>query len=59
VNVMGQYYPAGKVGRQKYAEINRRVTRQEVERAREVARRAGLWRFDERRGVPLAALADP
>jgi putative pyruvate formate lyase activating enzyme len=57
VNVMGQYYPAGKVGPERYAEINRRVTRQEVESAKEVARRAGLWRFDERRELTIAAFA--
>jgi putative pyruvate formate lyase activating enzyme len=55
VNVMGQYYPAGKVDEDKYSEINRGTTRQELQRAIQAARRAGLWRFDERRPVPLAA----
>ena len=55
VNVMGQYHPAGKVDEDKYSEINRRTTRQELQRAIQAARRAGLWRFDERRPVPLAA----
>jgi putative pyruvate formate lyase activating enzyme len=55
VNVMGQYYPAGKVGPEKYPEIDRRVTAVEVRRAIEAARRAGLWRLDERRPLGLAA----
>ena len=55
VNVMGQYRPQYEVGQiardgaAKYAEIDRRPGPEEIARAREVARRAGLWRFDERR----------
>jgi putative pyruvate formate lyase activating enzyme len=50
VNVMDQYGPAGKVRqlRQRYAEIDRRVTPREVAEAFELARAAGLWRLDER-----------
>ena len=54
VNVMGQYrpeYEVGKIGRDgraKYAEIDRRPTRQEWQDACAAARDAGLWRFDER-----------
>ena len=44
VNVMGQYYPAGKVSRFEHIEINRRLTRAEFERALDSARRAGLTR---------------
>ena len=55
VNVMGQYYPAGKVDEHKYSELNRRTTRLELQRAMQAARRAGLWRFDERRPITLAA----
>ena len=44
VNLMGQYYPAGKVSRSAHAEINRRVTPAEFERAVEAAWRAGLKR---------------
>lgn len=51
VNIMGQYYPAGKVSAERYGELNRRVTRQEMSEAYEAARRAGLHRFDKRRGV--------
>ena len=54
INLMGQYRPEfqvgaeGKDGKLQYAEINRRPTEVEMSRAYEVARRAGLWRFDER-----------
>ena len=49
VNIMPQYYPAGKVSGDKYSEINRRLTNDEFENALEAARSAGLWRFDVRR----------
>jgi putative pyruvate formate lyase activating enzyme len=49
VNIMDQYYPAGKVGAEKYVEINRSLTRAEYDQAMASARQAGLWRFDERR----------
>ncbi len=49
VNIMGQYHPAGKVTAEKYGEIDRRPSRQEMDRAYAEARAAGLWRFDERR----------
>jgi putative pyruvate formate lyase activating enzyme len=44
VNLMAQYYPAGKVSRYDHAEINRRLTQAEFERATEAARHAGLIR---------------
>jgi putative pyruvate formate lyase activating enzyme len=56
VNVMGQYRPEWRVGepgpqgRRLFAEIGRRPRAGEVEAALEAARRAGLWRFDDRRG---------
>ncbi len=53
VNIMAQYRPAGKVNRNKYQEINRRVRTHEMEEAYKVAKDAGLWRFDERKGVVL------
>ena len=59
VNVMDQYGPAGKVLelRERYADVGRRVTPGEVAEAVEMARAAGLWRFDERwRPVPLQAV---
>jgi len=49
VNLMAQYYPAGKVSRWEFAEINRRVTPSEFARALEEAWRAGLKRLDPRR----------
>jgi putative pyruvate formate lyase activating enzyme len=48
VNVMAQYYPAGKVSRGEYAEINRRVTACEYEAALHEAWRTGLLRVDLR-----------
>jgi putative pyruvate formate lyase activating enzyme len=49
LNVMAQYYPAGKVSRSEYPEINRRVLPSECERALDAAFRAGLTRLDARR----------
>jgi putative pyruvate formate lyase activating enzyme len=54
VNVMPQYYPAGKVSYSEYAEINRRLTPGEYERALDQAWRAGLQRLDPRRPSYLA-----
>ena len=54
VNLMGQYRPEYEVGQiardgsAKYAEIDRRPTREELEDAFEAARDADLWRFDVR-----------
>src|SRR3990170_4730453 len=42
VNVMNQYYPAGRVGPHQFVEINRTITPKEYEIALESARRAGL-----------------
>ncbi len=49
VNVMPQYYPAGKVSRYEFEEINRRLMPVEYEAALEEAWRAGLKRLDARR----------
>jgi putative pyruvate formate lyase activating enzyme len=49
VNIMAQYYPAGKVSAEKYEEINRHITNPEYQEAVRLAKEAGLWRFDERR----------
>ncbi len=56
VNVMPQYYPAGKVSREEFAEINRRLAPAEYESALEEAWRAGLTRLDSRRprGLEIA-----
>ena len=48
VNVMAQYYPAGRVSAKKFEEINRGVTTPEFEAAKQLAREAG-FRLSERR----------
>jgi len=48
VNIMDQYYPAGRVNERKYPEINRRLTSEEYVEALRIAREVGLWRLDER-----------
>jgi putative pyruvate formate lyase activating enzyme len=54
VNIMGQYRPEFQVGEKskdglgQYAEIDRRPSRSEIDDAYTAARKAGLWRFDER-----------
>jgi putative pyruvate formate lyase activating enzyme len=49
VNIMDQYYPAGKVNSLKYSEINRHITRRELSQAFQSAREVGLHRLDARR----------
>ena len=53
VNIMAQYYPAWKVGPDKYPEINRRITWEEYREALRFAREVGLWRLE---GVQRARL---
>ena len=53
VNIMGQYYPAGLVNEDRYPEINRHVTAEEMAEARRIAEEEGLHRFDERRQSAL------
>ena len=48
VNIMSQYRPAGKVGREKYPEINRGISTEEMGAAFAIAREEGLHRFDRR-----------
>ena len=48
VNVMPQYYPAGKVGEKEHAEINRSITLQEFQQALDFANKAGLHHLDGR-----------
>ncbi|HVM58042.1 MAG TPA: radical SAM protein [Gaiellaceae bacterium] len=47
VNLMAQYRPAARVGRASYEEIDRRLDREEYERARTFAVELGLRRIDE------------
>jgi len=51
INVMSQYRPAGKVGTEKYPEINRKITHEEVEATITVAQKEGLYRFDSRESM--------
>ena len=57
VNIMAQYRPEYEVGKAsqkgdvKHADINRGLEHEELPRAYETARAAGLWRFDERVGL--------
>lgn len=48
VDIMGQYYPTGKVNEKKYSEINRKLWPQELKEAYTIARELGLSRFEER-----------
>jgi putative pyruvate formate lyase activating enzyme len=48
VNVMPQYYPAGKVSEKEHAEINRSITLQEFQQALNFANEAGLHHLDGR-----------
>jgi uncharacterized Fe-S radical SAM superfamily protein PflX len=49
---MDQYYPAGKVGGERFPEINRRLTSAEFREAQTIARDLGLRRLDERNPHP-------
>jgi len=60
VNIMGQYRSEYQVSGHgvtsrpdKYSDIDRQPYRAELDAAYEVAREAGLWRFDERSHVTL------
>jgi putative pyruvate formate lyase activating enzyme len=48
VNLMPQYYPAGKVSEKEHAEINRCITLAEFQDALGAASEAGLGRLDNR-----------
>lgn len=49
LNLMDQYYPAGRVDATHYPELNRHVSSAEYLQAQVAAAEAGLWRLDERR----------
>jgi putative pyruvate formate lyase activating enzyme len=53
VNLMDQYYPAGRVGPEHYPEISRRLRPDEFREAERIAARLGLNRLDARRPHPL------
>jgi putative pyruvate formate lyase activating enzyme len=46
LNVMAQYHPSGKISRDRYPEINRRITPQEYSSAVHAAQSIGLSRLD-------------
>ena len=48
LNIMAQYFPAGKVSDIKYQEINRRPDSTELATVEKIARQYGLYRFDQR-----------
>src|SRR5881396_791245 len=48
VNLMDQYYPAGRVNECLYPELNRCLSGSELSEARHIARSLGLTRLDER-----------
>jgi putative pyruvate formate lyase activating enzyme len=50
VNLMDQYHPAGRVGRDHYPELGRRISEAEWRHARQIAREVGV-RLDGRRPV--------
>jgi putative pyruvate formate lyase activating enzyme len=52
VNLMDQYFPAGKVGESAYPEINRKLTTVEFHDAQRIASNLGLQRLDVRRPHP-------
>ncbi len=52
VNVMDQYYPAGRVSDTLYPELNRRLHREEILEAKRLARALRLERLDERAPHP-------
>jgi putative pyruvate formate lyase activating enzyme len=55
VNLMDQYYPAGRVNADHHPEINRRLGRHEFAEARAIAQQLGLRRLDARHPHPRLA----
>jgi putative pyruvate formate lyase activating enzyme len=55
VNLMDQYYPAGKVNAATFPDINRRLTAFEFVEAQRIAGDLGLRRLDARRAHPRLA----
>jgi len=51
INIMPQYHPVWKVSANKYPEINRPTTPEEVEETIKIARQEGLYRFDTRKSL--------
>ena len=55
VNLMDQYYPAGKVSRVRYPKINRHLKSSEFQEAEQIALEVGLTRLDVRKPHPRLA----
>ena len=51
INIMDQYHSSGQVNEKKYSEINRRTSVREYEQAVQLAKMAGINRFNQRRFV--------
>jgi len=51
INLMDQYYPAWKVNKRTFSEINQSVIRDEYVEAHQFAAAVDLWRLDKRRTV--------
>jgi len=51
VNIMDQYRPAGLVDKERYGDINRGIKSEEYEQAIQLARSAGIERFDQRKFI--------
>ena len=58
VNIMPQYYPAGKVSESHHLEINRCLTHEEFQQAIAAAREAGLRRLDGRSAMRAGVLPE-
>jgi putative pyruvate formate lyase activating enzyme len=57
INLMAQYYPAGRVGQEEYQELDRHVHREEYEEAAALADELGLRRLDRRSRAEGRSLA--
>ena len=59
INIMDQYRPAGKVTENRYRKINRRTSEVEHLEAIQMAREAGLHRFDHRNPLKQLSISTP
>jgi len=59
INIMDQYRPAGKVTENRYRKINRRTSEAEHLETIQMAREAGLHRFDQRNPLKRFPIATP
>ncbi len=59
INIMDQYRPAGKVTENRYRKINRRTSEVEHLEAIQMAREAGLHRFDHRKSLKQFSISTP